>query len=190
MQILTKYLILLIIIFIGLFIEQIFNFYKTIVFDGNTITLLVSLISGLFGFTVAVIPFAIQLFNQDNTNKKNDFLNKLMKKDKFDYFIKPMFNRFIKMLYIMFCLFAYAILLTILETNKENLKSFSFLHKIFFEVHFYKYLIAILFYFYIVLIIEFFIMLRNIIRDLQTLVFNFFKSKESELKKLEENKND
>ena len=59
MQILTKYLILLIIIFIGLFIEQIFNFYKTIVFDGNTITLLVSLISGLFGFTVAVIPFAI-----------------------------------------------------------------------------------------------------------------------------------
>ena len=40
-----------------------------------------------------------------------------------------------------------------------------------------------------VLIIEFFIMLRNIIRDLQTLVFNFFKSKESELKELEENKN-
>jgi hypothetical protein len=190
MKVLIKYLILFLIIFTGLFIEQIFYFYKTIIFDANTITLLVSLISGLFGFTVAVIPFAIQLFNQDNTNKKNDFLNKLMKKDKFDYFIKPMFNRFIKMLYIMFCLFGYAIFLTILETNKENLKQISLFYEIFFEIPFYKYVIAILFYFYITLLIEFFTMLRNIIRDLETLVFNFFKSKESEFKKLEENKND
>lgn len=177
-----------IIVFIfGIFFEQITVLYKNILFNTNTTILLVTLIAGLFGFMVAVIPFAIQLFNQDNTKNKNDFLNRLMTNEKFNFFVKPMFNRFIRMLYIMFCLFAYAILLTILETNKENLKLFSFLYEMFFGVAFYKYLIIILFYFYIILIIEFFIMLRNIIRDLQTLVFNFFKSKESELK---ENKND
>lgn len=178
MQILTKYLILLIIIFIGLFIEQIFNFYKTIVFDGNIITLLVSLISGLFGFTVAVIPFAIQLFNQDNTNKKNDFLNKLMKKDKFDFFIKPMFNRFIKMLYIMFILFIYYFILNLIQTI--DFRGMSFIYEEVFKISLLKLGITVLIYIYLLLIFRFFLMLRNIIRDLQSLVFYFFKSKEND----------
>lgn len=184
-----KFFLLFIIIFTGLIVEQIFNFYKSIIFDSNTITLFVSLISGLFGFTVAVIPFAIQLFNQDNANKRNEFLNKLMKKDKFDYFVKPMFNRFIQMLYIMLYLFGYAIFLTILETNKENLKQIHFFYELLFQIPLYKYLIAFLFYFYIILIIKFFMMLRNTIRDLETLVFNFFKSKENNINKEEMKEN-
>ncbi len=173
----SRYIILFFIVFIGLFFEEIISLYKSIVLNVNIVILLVTLIAGLFGFIVAVIPFAIQLFNQDNTNQKNDFLNKLMKKDKFNFFVKPMFNRFIKMLYIMLFLFIYAFFLNVLQT--ANLKNFSFMYIEIFTIPIYKIGIVFLFYGYIVLITEFFIMLRNIIRDLQTLVFNFFKSKEN-----------
>jgi len=179
MKVLSRYLVLFIIIFLGLFSEQLLNIYKNIIINVNISILLITLISGLFGFIVAVIPFAIQLFNQDNTSKKNDFLNKLMQKDKFNFFIKPMFNRFIKTLYIMFSLFLYAFFLNILQSI--DIKSISFLYKEIFEIPLYKFGIVILFYIYLVLIIEFFTMLKNIIRDLQTLVFNFFKVKEDEV---------
>lgn len=179
MKVFTKYIFLFLIVLVGLFFPIIFNFYKNIIFDNNIIALFISLISGLFGFTVAVIPFAIQLFNQDNTNKKNEFLNKLMRKDKFDFFIKPMFNRFIKMLYIMFYLFLYVILLSFLVVNKNNLKEILFLHETFLNIPIYKFCVVTLFYLYLILIVEFFKILKNIIRDLQTLVFNFFKSKEN-----------
>ena len=180
MKAFSKYIFLFLIVLMGLFFPQIFNFYKNIIFDNNIIALFISLISGLFGFTVAVIPFAIQLFNQDNTNKKNEFLNKLMQKDKFDFFVKPMFNRFIKMLYIMFYLFLYVILLSFLVVNKNNLKEILFLHETFFHIPIYKFCVVTLFYLYLILIVEFFKILKNIIRDLQTLVFNFFKSKETD----------
>ena len=174
----NKYFILFLIVSLGLFFEPIISLYKSIVLNVNIVVLLVTLIAGLFGFIVAVIPFAIQLFNQDNANQKNDFLNKLMKKDKFNFFVKPMFNRFIKMLYIMFFLFIYAFFLNVLQTI--NLKSIDFLYIEILKIPIYKFGIVFLFYGYIILIAEFFIMLRNIIRDLQTLVFNFFKSKEND----------
>lgn len=173
----NRYIILFFFVLIGLFFEEIISLYISIVLNVNIVILLVTLIAGLFGFIVAVIPFAIQLFNQDNTNHKNDFLNKLMKKDKFNFFVKPMFNRFIKMLYIMLFLFIYAFFLNVLQT--VNLKNFSFMYIDIFTIPIYKIGIIFLFYGYIVLIAEFFIMLINIIRDLQTLVFNFFKSKEN-----------
>ncbi len=175
----NKYIILFFIVFTGVFFEPIISLYKSIVLNVNIVILLVTLIAGLFGFIVAVIPFAIQLFNQDNTNHKNDFLNKLMKKDKFDFFVKPMFNRFIKMLYIMLFLFIYAFFLNVLQT--VNLKIFSFMYIEIFTIPIYKIGIVFLFYGYIVLITEFFIMLKNIIKDLQTLIFNFFKSKENDM---------
>ncbi|MDP3587322.1 MAG: hypothetical protein Q8R58_04660 [Sulfuricurvum sp.] len=183
MKALSKYIVLFFIVLSGLFFEQVFIVYKHIILDTNIITLMVGLISGLFGFIVAVIPFAIQLFNQDNKNQKNDFLNKLMENDKFNFFVKPMFSRFIKMLQIMFLLFLYAIFLTILASNKENLKLFSFLYEELYRVPLYKICITVVFYVYLVLMSIFFINLKNIIRDLQTLVFNFFKSQESIKKK-------
>lgn len=175
----NKYILLFFIVFTGLFFEETINLYKSIVLSVNIVVLLVTLIAGLFGFIVAVIPFAIQLFNQDNANHKNDFLNKLMKKDKFNFFVKPMFNRFIKMLHIMLFLFMYAFFLNILQTI--NFKNFSFMYIELLKIPIYKFGIVVIFYGYIVLISEFFIMLRNIIRDLQTLVFNFFKSKENDM---------
>ena len=181
MKVLSKYLGLFIIIFLGLFSEQILNIYKSIILNVNITILLITLIAGLFGFIVAVIPFAIQLFNQDNTNKKNDFLNKLMKEEKFNFFVKPMFNRFIKILYIMFSLFLFIFFLNILQAI--DLKSISYLYIEFFNMPLYKFGVVFLFYIYLVLIIEFFIMLKNIIRDLQTLVFNFFKSNENNIMK-------
>ncbi len=179
MKALSKYIFIFLIVLIGLFFPKIFNFYENIIFNNNIIALFISLISGLFGFTVAVIPFAIQLFNQDNTNKKNDFLNKLMQKDKFDFFVKPMFNRFIKLLNIMFYLFLYVILLSFFVANKNNLKEILFLNEMFLNIPIYKFGVIALFYLYLILIIKFLKMLKNIIRDLQTLVFNFFRSREN-----------
>ncbi len=106
-----------------------------------------------------------------------------MTKKKFDFFVKPMFNRFIKMLYVMFILFLYTFLLNILQT--VDFKDITFIFKEIYEIPLYKYGIVFLFYLYVVLIIQFFTMLRNIIRDLQTLVFNFFKVKEEEFKYME-----
>lgn len=166
----------IVLLILGISFELIMDLYKNIIFDRDVSILSITLFSGLFGFMVAVIPFAIQLFNQDNVNKKNDFLNKLMTYEKFNSFVKPMFNRFIKMLYIMFCLFIYLYLLNIIE--KINLPKITFLYKEIFSISLYKIGIFILFYIYLYLIIEFFIMLRNIIRDLQTLVFIFFKIKD------------
>lgn len=168
------YFIMLLIL--SILFEPIMGFYKNIIFDRGISTLIITLLSGLFGFMIAVIPFAIQLFNQDNINKNNDFLNKLMTDEKFKFFIKPMFNRFIKILYIIFYLFIYLYSLNIIE--KINLSKITFLHKEIFSMSLYNIGIAILFYFYSYLLIIFFIMLRNIIRDLQTLVFIFFKIKD------------
>jgi hypothetical protein len=160
---------------IALFNYSLLNIYKDIVFSENIVILLVTLIAGLFGFIIAVIPFAIQLFNQDNTNKKNEFLNKLMKKEKFDFFVKPMFNRFVKMLKLMFYLFTYTFFINLIQTiDSENI---NFLHNEILKVPIKTYLLLIVFYIYTLLIIEFFIMLKNIIRDLETLVFNFFRTK-------------
>lgn len=185
MKVLYKNIGLFIIVLIGLFSEQLFNIYKNIIFNTNITILLVTIIAGLFGFIVAVIPFAIQLFNQDNLNKRNRFLNKLMTKKKFGFFVKPMFNRFIKMLNIMFMLFIYTFLLNILQTI--DFKNTTFLYKEIYEISLYKFGIGCLFYIYLVLIIQFFTMLRNIIRDLQTLVFNFFKVKEDEFNRTKTN---
>jgi len=83
------------------------------------------------------------------------------------------------MLYIMLFLFIYAFFLNVLQT--VNLKIFSFMYIEIFTIPIYKIGIVFLFYGYIVLITEFFIMLKNIIKDLQTLIFNFFKSKENDM---------
>ncbi len=183
MKTILKYIIIFVLVVAGLFFDTVINIYKDIILNTNIVVLLVTLIAGLFGFIVAVIPFAIQLFNQDNSDKKNSFLNKLMTKKKFDFFVKPMFNRFIKMLYVMFILFLYTFLLNILQTI--DFKDITFIFKEIYEIPLYKYGIVFLFYLYVVLIIQFFTMLRNIIRDLQTLVFNFFKVKEEEFKYME-----
>jgi len=172
---LIKYFGLFLITFIGLFNNPIFNIYKNITFSENIVILLVTLIAGLFGFIIAVIPFAIQLFNQDNANKKNEFLNKLMKKEKFNFFVKPMFYRFIKILKLMFYLFSYIFFINLIQT--VNTTNIEFLHNQILTIPIKTYLLLVLFYIYILLIVDFFIMLKNIIRDLETLVFNFFKAK-------------
>lgn len=176
---LVKHIILFIFIFMSsLFFDEAIKIYKNILFNTNITMLIVTLIAGLFGFMVAVIPFAIQLFNQDNEKKENNFLNKLMKKDKFDFFIKPMFNRFIKMLYLMFILFIYYFILNLIQTI--DFKEISFLYEEIFKISLLKLGITVLIYIYLLLIFSFFLMLRNIIRDLQSLVFYFFKSKEND----------
>lgn len=176
---LVKHIILFIFIFMSsLFFEEAIRIYKNILFNTNITMLIVTLIAGLFGFMVAVIPFAIQLFNQDNEKKENNFLNKLMKKDKFDFFIKPMFNRFIKMLYIMFILFIYYFILNLIQTI--DFRGMSFIYEEVFKISLLKLGITVLIYIYLLLIFRFFLMLRNIIRDLQSLVFYFFKSKEND----------
>jgi len=151
---LIKYFGLFLITFIGLFNNPIFNIYKNITFSENIVILLVTLIAGLFG---------------------NEFLNKLMKKEKFNFFVKPMFYRFIKILKLMFYLFSYIFFINLIQT--VNTTNIEFLHNQILTIPIKTYLLLVLFYIYILLIVDFFIMLKNIIRDLETLVFNFFKAK-------------
>ena len=158
----NKYLIYLtiIIILLGLFFD------KDILFSTNTAMFLITLIAGLFGFMVALIPFTLQLFSKDNISK-NEYLAKCMEKENFDFFIKPMFARFINMLRIMFFLFVYAFLLNILQTV--------FTKDIIPINIYYKITIIIFFVIYTILIIQFFMILKYIIRDLETLIFKFYK---------------
>lgn len=171
----VKYIGLLLITILGFVNGDILDIYKQLILNSNMVILLATLIAGLFGFIIAVIPFAIQLFNQDNLNKKNKFLNNLMSKDKFSFFVKPMFYRFIKMLKIMFYLFLYIFIIHIIQIIDIN--NISFLDNEFFNITVKTYAILTIFYFYIILIVNFFIMLKNIIRDLESLIFDFIQSK-------------
>lgn len=173
--------IIFILIFSALFNFTLLKIYEDIVLNSNIIILLATLIAGLFGFIIAVIPFSIQLLNQDNKqgNEKNSFLNKLMDNDKFNFYVKPMLNRFIKALRIMFYLFIYIFFIHIVQII--NIKEITFLQVEYFNNTLSTYLLLCIFYVYIILIINFFIVLKNIIRDLESLVFDFIKSKTNNL---------
>lgn len=174
-KIVVKHLLVLTITSLAFLDHDILIAYKQIVLNSNIIILLATLIAGLFGFIVAVIPFSIQLLNQDNVEKKNKFLNKLMNKEKFDFFIKPMLNRFIKALRIMLYLFIYIFIIHILQII--NINKINYLNSIYFGFSVKYYSLLIVFYIYLILTLNFFIMLRSIIRDLESLVFTFIQSK-------------
>lgn len=143
--------------------------YLTIVKNTNNVSLIISLISGLFGFVIAVIPLAIQLLSIKN----NKFVETLLMQENIDSLIKPLFNRFIGILKSMFYLFIFLIVLSSLQIIKIKI---SFFDIEFFDISIKKYLALIILYIYLVLLFDFLLRLKNIIRDLSSLKNIFFKS--------------
>ena len=173
------YFILLLFIVLGLEYKELMEIYIGIVLNTNLVVLFATLIAGLFGFVIAVIPFAIQLFNQDK--QSSEFHTEMLTKDKFNTFVVPLFRRFSKILKIMFSFFIFISILHIIQTI--DIKSFSFLEQKYADLMIKEYFFLVLFYCYIIFIWHFFRMLKNIVRDLETMIFIFIKQKRKELDK-------
>ena len=153
-----------------------FQLYKDILLNTNIVILLATLIAGLFGFMIAALLFAIQFFSQDFEKQKNDFLEQLIKEE-FKDLVEPMLARFIKILYLALSVFVCVFFLSILQA--VNIKDMTFLYIEIMNISLYKYGVILLFYGYIATLSNFFFTLTSMVRDLQTLVFIFIKSKKN-----------
>ncbi len=149
--------------------ERILSLYISILKNNNIQSFIVSLISGLFGFVIAVVPFAIQMLS----NKESDFVKSLLEKDNLNFFIRPLFARLIIALKAMMLFFAFIITITIFQTS---LSSFSFLDIHLFNIPIKRYFALAVFYCYLILGYNFLVSLRHVIRDLESLINTFFKS--------------
>lgn len=100
---LTNLIIFLLLFFINFLFTQdlICNHYKNLLLSSRLQTIFITLIAGLFGFIIAVIPLAIQVFS-----RKNSFTKYLANKKESQFYLEPFFNRFITflstMLYLVF----------------------------------------------------------------------------------------
>lgn len=145
-----------------------YKIIKAVFLNKELNVLLVTLIASLFGFVVAIIPFAIHLLNQ-----KNDFVDKLKKENNFKILIIPLFHRFVFFLQNMFMLFVFLLLFAVIrDFIGEYFKS-----KILFEEYFniWRYVISFTFGIYFALIFRFLLGLNTLIRDLKSLVQIFLK---------------
>lgn len=167
-----KYLFLFLFIFIALIDKNLMTIYKGIILNTNLVVLFATLMAGLFGFVIAVIPFAIQLFNQDPKNNKF--------RDEFDDFVIPLLRRFTKILNIMLYFFIFISLLHLIQTI--NIEPLKFLEKKYFSIELKEYIFLSIFYIYVVFIVKFFNALKNIIMDLDTMISIFIKEKRKDLK--------
>lgn len=162
-------IILLLAFCFGYFNNYVYTLYCKILQNNDLVVLFGTLIAGLFGFIVAVIPLAISLFKQEN-----DFIKRLLQKDNFESFIKPLLNRFVSCLLVMFYFFIFLLFLSIVKDFIfEHYAKLDFFAKYFNEK---KIIVSILAIFYIYFIIKFLNHIRIIIRDLQTLVYIFLQS--------------
>lgn len=82
--------VVLILLFLGIKVDSFYIIFKSLLFNKDLFSLFSTLIAGLFGFVVAIVPLAIHIFNQNT-----DFINKLTKQDSLNFYIKPLFYRFI-----------------------------------------------------------------------------------------------
>lgn len=156
---------LAVVLVLGFYSEVIVSFYKSVLFDRYINLLLVVLFAIVFGFVMVVIPFAMRLLSGYEA-RKNSFLNKLMENEKFDFFVKPMFKRFIKNLYVILVALVYFLCLSVLQniTFEEIFSSAGVVA-----------VVSVLFYLYVVLAVRFFLVVKNIIRDLESLTFIFMR---------------
>lgn len=82
--------VVLTLLFLGISVDSFYIIFKSLLFNKDLFSLFSTLIAGLFGFVVAIVPLAIHIFNQNT-----DFINKLTKQDSLNFYIKPLFYRFI-----------------------------------------------------------------------------------------------
>lgn len=165
----TLSVLFILIIFFCIQNDICYKIIKAIFLNKELNVLLVTLIAGLFGFVVAIIPFAIHLLNQNN-----DFVDKLKEENNFKVLIAPLFNRFFDFLKNMFALFVFLLIFAIArDVILEYFES-----KAMFEKYFYiqQCIISLIFGVYIILAIKFLFGLYRLILDLRSLVQIFLKT--------------
>ena len=150
-------------LFLGTEFDIFYNSCKSLLFNKDLLVLFSTLMAGLFGFVIAIIPLAIHIFSQNT-----DFINKLTEQDSLNFYIKPLFNRFISFLKNMFYLFIFMLFVLFI---KDIIPFESDKHT---EM---KMLVIALCFIYILLIKEFLYNIHIIIKYLQILIQIFLKSK-------------
>lgn len=161
---------LVVVLVLGFYSEVIVSFYKSVLFDRYTSLLLVVLLAVVFGFMMVIILFAMRFLSGYET-RENSFLNKLMEDEKFDFYTKPMFRRFIRCLYVILVALVYFLCLSVLQNIAfEEIFSSAGVVAV----------VSVFFYVYLVLTIRFFLVVKNIIRDLDSLTFIFMRKDKNE----------
>ena len=57
--------VVLILLFLGISVDSFYIIFKSLLFNKDLFSLFSTLIAGLFGFVVAIVPLAIHIFNQN-----------------------------------------------------------------------------------------------------------------------------
>ena len=132
-----------------------FRIIESIIKNQNISYFLITLIAGLFGFIIAIIPFTIQILSID---KDSDFIQELKKSN----LIKSLFKRLIDLLKNMFKLFIYLLFLEVLVRDTEIMNKYLYLFLLIFQVY---------------LSYGFLYVLKNIVfYDIESLVNIYFKT--------------
>ena len=168
--------VVLTLLFLGIKVDSFYIIFKSLLFNKDLFSLFSTLIAGLFGFVVAIVPLAIHIFNQNT-----DFINKLTEQDSLNFYIKPLFDRFISFLKSMFYLFAFMLFILIIKDVASS-DVFKEIDKMIWCINAKRVLVVALFITYIFLIKVFLFEIYTIIRDLRSLVQIFFKIKKENQK--------
>ncbi|AFI05148.1 hypothetical protein [Helicobacter cetorum] len=120
----------------------------------------ITLIAGLFGFGIAIIPLAIQLFSQ-----KTDFIHEL-KENNWNFLVIPLFNRLVGFLKVLFYFLIFLLFIQIFYHFKVDILKIKIIKNITSIVLFYAYLVFIGYFLWHML---------KVIKDLQKLVNLFLK---------------
>jgi len=142
-----KYFLLFTFLLGMIFFEDIRNFYKELVFSENIFVALITIIAGLFGFLIALIPLSMQLL-EIKENKTIDRINNN------DLNIKSgVFNDYINVIKSSFYLFLYLLLIEFIRLLKLD-----------------NYLFLILSPIYIILILNFIEKILSLMKVLKKLI--------------------
>ena len=168
--------VVLTLLFLGISVDSFYFIFKSLLFNKDLFSLFSTLIAGLFGFVVAIVPLAIHIFNQNT-----DFINKLTEQDSLNFYIKPLFYRFISFLKSMFYLFAFMLFILIIKDIVSS-DVFKEIDKMIWCITAKRVLVVALFITYIFLIKVFLFEIYTIIKDLRSLIQIFFKIKKENQK--------
>ena len=165
--------VVLTLLFLGISVDSFYFIFKGLLFNKDLFSLFSTLIAG---FVVAIVPLAIHIFNQNT-----DFINKLTEQDSLNFYIKPLFYRFISFLKSMFYLFAFMLFILIIKDIVSS-DVFKEIDKMIWCITAKRVLVVALFITYIFLIKVFLFEIYTIIRDLRSLIQIFFKIKKENQK--------
>lgn len=97
--------------------EEVLVFYKSVLFDSSLQGIIVVFLSMAFIGALLGLCFCMYFFSCTQKGE-NIYLDKLMEEDNFNFFIKPMYGRFISLLYWVLITYVYLIFIKLLSLAK------------------------------------------------------------------------